>query len=108
MVVTGTIMVSTGPIDPLDAALLAALRRFPSGQGTVVASESGPLLAFDPTTRELRVRKNDPTWAALERSREDLDIQAAVTAAALTEINRALASVTDAEERRALVELLGG
>lgn len=99
---------TANPADPLEAALEAALLRFPSVRGKVVACEAGPLLAFNRETRELCVRRNHPTWAMLERSREDPDVQAAVTAAALTEINRALVSVTDAEERRALVSLLGG
>ena len=94
------------PTDPLEAALVSALVRMAAPRGKVVHRSSGPLLRYDPARSELSVCVEHPVYKMVRRGAADPALSKALAAAAITEINRSLASVTDAEERRAIVDLL--
>lgn len=94
--------------DPLEQVLLEALERFPrSARSSISYVKDDRLLRYDAAAGTLAVGTRSMLWAQLQTRANEATARRALKAAALSEINRALVAVTDAEERRALVELFG-
>jgi hypothetical protein len=93
----------------LRATLRAELARLALSGDPVVAVDwtaSGRPVRYDPERRVVLLNRRHPAIAARSDGPAARAIPALV-AAAVTEINRALVAVTDAEELRALAELMG-
>lgn len=96
--------------DPLRLALQGALDGLPAVGPEIVSfayAGSGRPLRFVQRTRRLVLYREHPAVAALAaKAPADPRARSVLLAAALTEVNRALEGVTDAEEIRILRELL--
>ena len=99
-------------MDPADALRqlrtdLAALSLTGSPVKKIRSSSDGPAFQYRARGGELIVNLEHPAITqTLPHFLTEASVRAVLTSAAVAEVNRALGSVSDAEEQRALVELL--